>query len=383
MLPKYGKCWQAAIEHVHESCRDLNEDTQSDVALDLMNCFLEMSGHNTYNCASDKKDNLRKICINSMTDRAFMVYTEFYTQTINICWFLRGQVWNEMIAENSLRLLEYLKVSSEKQEELLKAQEKTLHIQEKLLKNEEHLQKFLQNLYTSTEEHYKMLNVLVGTMKNLQSWLIGEVSWFNSITFYVIASFVAYIFTSTKRTQDSRLPVMFLLALNVFIERLFASHLMSNSNKNISELHENYHTYIWYIRDFFICVSLTILCRSAYSYKDYIVENNVMLEKLFSINNDLYKHVKELHDLKNHKEESVSKCNSYTSERDDGVQRYKYELNGNLKNYLDSSYSQKEEKENKNYKINKSNMLSEMSNSSKEKYYLRSRGTTPVTGICI
>lgn len=71
------------------------------MALKLTNCFLDMSGHEEYHCESDRKQNLRKICISNMSDRAFNVYTEFYTHTQNICWFLRGQIWQEILVERT------------------------------------------------------------------------------------------------------------------------------------------------------------------------------------------------------------------------------------------------------------------------------------------
>ncbi|KAJ8964774.1 hypothetical protein NQ317_007720 [Molorchus minor] len=70
-LPQYGSCWKSALENLDEGCRYLSEETQSDIALHITNCFLIMSGHETYNCELDKKPNLRAICINSMSDRAF------------------------------------------------------------------------------------------------------------------------------------------------------------------------------------------------------------------------------------------------------------------------------------------------------------------------
>lgn len=79
-----------------------------------------MSGHETYNCDLDRKSNLRGICISSMTDRAFNVYTEFYTHTQNMCSFLRGLVWQEAIAESTHRVGAQLEMSARNQEDLLK-----------------------------------------------------------------------------------------------------------------------------------------------------------------------------------------------------------------------------------------------------------------------
>ncbi|KAJ8926496.1 hypothetical protein NQ314_021098 [Rhamnusium bicolor] len=125
-LPRYGSCWKAAVEHLNEGCRYLSEDMQSDIALHITNCFLEMSGHETYNCELDKKPNLRAICINSMSDRAFNVYTEFYTHTQNICWFLRGQIWHETIADNTLKSWKTIRSNCSKSRRSIESPERKL-----------------------------------------------------------------------------------------------------------------------------------------------------------------------------------------------------------------------------------------------------------------
>lgn len=79
-----------------------------------------MSGHEIYNCELDKKPNLRAICINSMSDRAFNAYTEFYTHVQNICWFLRGQVWHEKITETTMKVGVKLQESVTQQEKLVR-----------------------------------------------------------------------------------------------------------------------------------------------------------------------------------------------------------------------------------------------------------------------
>lgn len=158
-LPKYGPCWKASLEHLNEGCRYLSEDTQSDIALHITNCFLEMSGHETYNCELDKKPNLRGICINGMTDRAFNVYTEFYTHTQNICWFLRGQIWHETIAENTLKVGKQLEISAEAQEDLIRVQKESIELQERMLKQGMFLERVLEDVYMSVQAHQDILKV--------------------------------------------------------------------------------------------------------------------------------------------------------------------------------------------------------------------------------
>lgn len=277
-LPQYGSCWKSAVEHVHNGCRFLSEETQSDIALHLTNCFLEMSGHATYNCELDKKPNLKGICINSMTDRAFNVYTEFYTHTQNICWFLKGQVWHEMISENTFRVGKQLEDSARNQEILLKNQEESIVLQEKIMQYSHSLEKILGDFYVFTQNNQKILNHMLINIKSLQSWLVGEISWFSSIIFYCVCLLSSLILTSTKRTNSARLPLFIFIILSIFIES-FVSSLLDKS-ENPQNFNLEYYFYIWCYRKIFLFISLLFIAASVYLYKDYVVENNSLLKDI-------------------------------------------------------------------------------------------------------
>ncbi|KAF2892630.1 hypothetical protein ILUMI_13544, partial [Ignelater luminosus] len=284
-LPRYGSCWKNAVEHVEEGCRTLSEDTQSDIALHITNCFLEMSGHETYNCELDKKPNIRGSCIASMSDRAFNVYTEFYTHTQNICWFLRGQVWHETIAENTLRVGKQLESSAKNQEEILKSQKESLVLQGKLLKYGKNLEKIMEEFYISTQQHNEILLLMSKSLGNLQSWLIGELSWVDLIVFYISASILTCIFTSTSRTITARLPILLLLMGNAVIERLICTAFTSNTTETELLLIQNeIYKYIWWLRKLFIIVAVFILVYKACYYKDLLCINNALLQKIYDQN---------------------------------------------------------------------------------------------------
>ena len=52
--PRYGQCWTAALRRLERGCKSLSDDTQSRLALDFANCFLEKAGQKTYPC--DEQD---------------------------------------------------------------------------------------------------------------------------------------------------------------------------------------------------------------------------------------------------------------------------------------------------------------------------------------
>ncbi|EFN86918.1 hypothetical protein EAI_11978, partial [Harpegnathos saltator] len=49
-LSQHGTCWHAALQTLKNNCDKLNDHEHSLLALHLANCFLEDSGHNTYDC---------------------------------------------------------------------------------------------------------------------------------------------------------------------------------------------------------------------------------------------------------------------------------------------------------------------------------------------
>ncbi|RZC33513.1 hypothetical protein BDFB_010038 [Asbolus verrucosus] len=308
-LPRYGTCWKGAIDHVEDGCKNLSEDTQSDMALHLANCFLEMSGHETYNCEFNKKPNLRGICINSMSDRAFNVYTEFYTHVQNICWFLRGQIWYETISENSFKVGRQLEVSARNQEELLEAQRESMEVQRKILKHEKLLEEVLEDLYVSTKAHQEVLRVLTKSVANFQTWVIGEVSWFDSVVFYVAAGLCVFILTSTKRTANARLPILILLFTNLTVERFICSILISeDSIFNTRMLYDDIYSSIWYCRYFFTFIIVVYLVYHSYYYTDLNMENNKFLQIIMRQNSKI---LDMLHSINDHFRQSSPKSDAF------------------------------------------------------------------------
>lgn len=288
-LPKYGTCWTGAIDHVEDGCRNLSEDSQSDMALHLTNCFLEMSGHDTYNCELNKKPNLRSICINDMSDRAFNVYTEFYTHVQNICWFLRGQIWYETITDNSFKVGKQLEESANNQKELIATQQQSVELQKKILMHETMLEEVLSDLYISTKAHQEIIQMMTRSLATFQTWVIGEVSWVDSIIFYFFIGISIYVFTSMKRSSNARLGLLALLFLNFLFERIICQTLLyEDSLSNSKLLYQDIYSYIWYSRYFFIILMISYFVYYCYKYKDIHRENNQYLQIIVNQNSKIF-----------------------------------------------------------------------------------------------
>lgn len=246
-----------------------------------------MSGHDTYNCELDKKPNLRAICINSMSDRAFNVYTEFYTHTQNICWFLRGQIWHETISENTLKVGKQLEITAQNQESLLQAQKESLELQEKMLQHGKFLEQALEDLYISSKTHQEVLKVMTQSVSSLQAWLVGEISWIDSLIFYGATIFVTFIVTSSQRTNSARVPVFLLLFLNLAIERLICSSVTSKSDgMDAKSMYNEIYQFVWYSRYAFASLSVFVWIYLAIVHKDFAVKNYELLNDIRDQNND-------------------------------------------------------------------------------------------------
>ena len=100
-MPRYGACWKTALNHLDSGCRQLDDDVQSRLALSFANCFLEKAGMRTYPCqaALPLAD-----CLRDVDNNAFTTYSNFFTHTQNMCYFLQSQVWQEETQETVNRL---------------------------------------------------------------------------------------------------------------------------------------------------------------------------------------------------------------------------------------------------------------------------------------
>jgi len=59
---------------------------------------------------------------------------------------------------------------------------------------------------------------------------VGEVSWIDSLVFYICTSFFAYLITSPRRVSDARFPLFIVLLTSAAAERLLANFLLSEND---------------------------------------------------------------------------------------------------------------------------------------------------------
>ena len=85
-------CWKEAVSRIDASCKDLTDLQQSRLAVAFANCHLDKSNRLTYPCIDAMTI---AQCTENMDHVAFQTYTEFFTHTGHICYFLQSQWWQE------------------------------------------------------------------------------------------------------------------------------------------------------------------------------------------------------------------------------------------------------------------------------------------------
>lgn len=237
--PRYGACWKQALENVEQGCKRLTDGVQQRLALGFTNCFLEASGLSTYPCEQNEEI---KTCIVEMDGKAFGTYTNFFTHTQNICFFLQSQIWQEnadqtitKLSSTSEEVASQLEQSQNIQSELIKKQNDTLSNQEKLLRNGIDLSKTIEqsssNVHAlfedfkhATYEQRAMIGEVFDRVSKLQSVVLGEFTGFYSVIFYALSVVIAYLITATPRTSGARFYLFAIMTGNVVLERLIVSY---------------------------------------------------------------------------------------------------------------------------------------------------------------
>lgn len=96
--------------------------------------------------------------------------------------------------------------------------------------------------------------------------------------------------TSSQRTQPARLPLFFLLFLNVVIERLICSLYTKFSEEfQTHSLYSNLYSFVWYSRYGFTFLGAVLILYIALTYRDVLEQNLFILNTIKQQNNDILK----------------------------------------------------------------------------------------------
>ncbi|KAG1668339.1 Protein GAMETE EXPRESSED 1 [Nymphon striatum] len=293
-MPRYGECWKNALHELEDGCKDMTERTQSQMALAFANCFLEAMGQKGYKCARNED---MKICLKDINDKAFIVYTEFFTHTQNICFFLQSQIWHQethdtitQLILSSGKVMRQLDDSSNKQKYILSAQKEAISNQKDMLNSGSRLSEYLENsqriahsMYdefrTTTMEQKILMSDVFERISKLQNFMLGEFAGLYTIAFYVITMLVSYLLTSSSRTADARLWLYVIISFNFIAEKYITSScvVLENFEHKLLDDDGPTYTYIWITRKLCCILCTLVLLFYALTYRDLNSINNRLL----------------------------------------------------------------------------------------------------------
>ena len=296
-VSQHGTCWQNALKTMKVNCNNLNDEDHSLLALQLTDCFLEDSGHKAYDCHLSSSTSQRRDCINNMSDRAFNVYNKFYIHTMHMCFYLNYEIW-QAETDNTIKQLyqvsslmkEQLLESSEMQGAMLESQRESLKMQNDLLdhgkelgtvlkSSSESVNTMVNDFKESAKEQRELLFEIFSYLRTFQNWIIGEVSWFQSIVYYAVSCILCALFSSSKKTVDARMTLFTILSVNVIVERMLVQYydkVMSHSIDNKESLVNT----TWMYRKVALSLCAVTLFCTYYYYKDEQIENYKALKRI-------------------------------------------------------------------------------------------------------
>jgi hypothetical protein len=312
-LPKYGDCWKRSIKQVKNGCKHLDDQIQTNLAIMFTYCLLKHLKYDLIECdhvdVNNNDENANLECYEKLKSHqnSFTTFTEFFTHTQNICFFLQNQIWNE-------KTLELVKESRETQINLLNSVNEAVETQQKLIETNSHLQEVINNSANNvqnvleefnqqTKTHKMEIFHLFDRLHQIQSYILGEFTLFYSVIFYLFTLAIAYILTSTKRTINARAGTFIILTSMLLTESVIVSLSKKSLNDYDSkfdlfgysfDLNYNLYSYIWMSRKIFIYLSFLITVVTAYFYMDYNLSNNKLLIELKNEQNELKSIMNEL-----------------------------------------------------------------------------------------
>lgn len=301
--PRYGSCWKNALASLEHGCRNLDDEMQSRLSLAFTNCFLAKVGMRTYPCLDYQP---MSECLKNVDNNAFTSYSNFFTHTQNMCYFLMSQMWHEetektidKLAKSSAKVSESIEDSSRLQDTILTNQQVSLDYQRQLVENGTYLSKaieasksnvkdMMEEFRVSTGEQRNMIFEVFDRVSTLQNLVVSEVNWLYTIVFYGISLLACYLLTATNRTSDARLCLFLIISINFAVEHLIVRwSLPDTTNTLAGDPTETIYYWKWISRYVAIFVSCLYLAFTIFTFKDYNRINNSLLQEIKRQNLDI------------------------------------------------------------------------------------------------
>ncbi|CAD5117432.1 DgyrCDS6202 [Dimorphilus gyrociliatus] len=290
--PEYSECYTDALESLNIGCKYLTDDIQHRLAFKFFDCFREKLGRDLINCKEDEdiKDCYKRVGKDSD-------YTDFFTHTNNMCYFLQSQIWYRNVNKATSRLIEksqdigqQLEDSRLKQKELIDLQEKQINsgkeVKYLIETAGDGVSKLMTDFRENTFEQRNMIGEIFEKISSFQRLFFTESSWLYSMVYYSATMFLSYLLTSTKKTSSSRFWIFSIFIMGLMSE-YFLTYISNSGLIFDSHVPEIFHKKISFIRGIFASVAIIVWAIMAYRFQDMDKVNNQLLLKIQEQNEQL------------------------------------------------------------------------------------------------
>ena len=244
-------CWKEAVSHLDASCKDITDLQQSRLAVAFANCHLDKSNRRTYPCTDAMTI---AECTRDMDPVAFQTYTDFFTHTGHICYFLQSQLWQERTENVITRLsdsskealgkleesLDYHRVLDVKQSEVLMNQDKILDQDRKIAASLKETREYMGDAFIDmremAENQRMLLAEVFGTLQQsvesvryLMSLFLVEFVGYETFAFFV-AFWLVILFLPRFGYSRSLLHLVLFgdLAMEILVRRIYGYFMFGN-----------------------------------------------------------------------------------------------------------------------------------------------------------
>lgn len=184
-MSESDSCWKNAVSQLKTRCKSLSDIEQSRLAVAFANCHLQKSGRKTYFCDDTMTI---KDCTVDMNSLAFQTYTEFFTHTGHICYFLQNLLWQQKaenvifeLSETSSETVKKLQTSLEHHKAIEKKQNEVLDafttMKELAQKQRDLLWEVYSNLKLSIESVRYITSLFLIELIGIETFVVAIASW--------------------------------------------------------------------------------------------------------------------------------------------------------------------------------------------------------------
>ena len=249
-----SQCWKEAVSRLNSTCKLLSDIEQSRLAVAFANCHLGKSARQTYPCTDSMSI---EECTKDMDPVGFQTYTEFFTHTGHICYFLQSELWQERTENVINRLsdtsdeavvkleeaLEYHKVMDVKQTEALNNQDAILEQDRKIASSlgetQRSMNKAFGDMMDMAEKQKILLSEMFGSLQSsieairtLMSLFLVEFIGYETFATLVV-SWLIILFLPQFGFSRLKLHIVLFtdLVLEVVIRRVYGRFVLGGAAK--------------------------------------------------------------------------------------------------------------------------------------------------------